>query len=121
MRMPGKGKLSRWNKFLFSRTNKLFTGFLCRFKTGKIIFTLEKRVMLDMILMGMAYVIMVYFMVVLMKKRNFRFRDDEDDDDDGGISISPTPDLDLPPGVSLPDGTGPAYRRRIEEPEEMLA
>ena len=75
--------------------------------------------MLDMILMGVAYVIMVYFMVILMKKRNFRFRDDDDDDDDGGISIHPTPDLDLPPGISLPDD-GPTYRRRMEEPEEML-
>lgn len=76
--------------------------------------------MIDMLLGGVAYVIMVYFMVVLMKRRNFRFRDDEDDDDDGGISITPTPDLDLPPGVTLPDDRGPHRRRRIEEPEELL-
>ncbi len=77
--------------------------------------------MIDMLLCGAAYVIMVYFMVVLMKRRNFRFRDDDDDDDDGGISITPTPDLDLPPGVTLPDDRGPRRYRRIEEPEELLA
>jgi len=77
--------------------------------------------MIDMLLCGAAYVIMVYFMVVLMKKRNFRFRDDDDDDDDGGVSVSPTPDLDLPPGVSLPDDSGPRRRKRIEEPEEAFA
>ncbi len=78
--------------------------------------------MIDLLLMGAAYVIMVYFMVVLMKKRNFRFRDDEDDDDDGGISLTPTPDLDLPPGVTLPDGDDrPMHRRRITEPEEVFA
>ncbi len=76
--------------------------------------------MIDMLLCGAAYVIMVYFMVVLMKRRNFRFRDDDDDDDDGGISITPTPDLDLPPGVTLPDDHGPRHHRRIEEPEELL-
>ena len=29
--------------------------------------------MLDMILMGVAYVVMVYFMVILMKKAQFPF------------------------------------------------
>ena len=77
--------------------------------------------MIDLLLMGAAYVIMVYFMVVLMKKRNFRFRDDDDDDDDGGISMTPTPDLDLPPGVTLPDGDGPIHHRRITEREEVFA
>jgi len=37
------------------------------------------------------------------------------------VSVSPTPDLDLPPGVSLPDDSGPRRRKRIEEPEEAFA
>jgi len=77
--------------------------------------------MIDMLLCGTAYVIMVYFMVVLMKKRNFRFRDDDDDDDDGGVSVTPTPDLDLPPGVTLPDDSGPRHHKKLEEPEEAFA
>lgn len=75
--------------------------------------------MIDMLLMGAAYLIMVYFMVVLMKKKNFRFRDDEDDDDDGGVSIDSTPDLDLPPGVTLPDDR-PTRKIKMEEPDEVL-
>ncbi len=75
--------------------------------------------MIDMLLMGAAYIIMVYFMVVLMKKRNFRFGNDDDDDDDGGVSVNSTPDLDLPPGVTLPDDR-PTRRIKVEEPEEIL-
>ncbi|WP_236612857.1 hypothetical protein [Cesiribacter andamanensis] len=39
------------------------------------------------------------------------------DDDDGGISINNLPDLDdLPPGISLPDGSLPR-RKFTDEPE----
>jgi len=31
-------------------------------------------------------------------------------DDDGGLSIESGPEIDLPPGVSWPDGSGPSIR-----------
>lgn len=78
--------------------------------------------MIDLILCGVAYTVMVYFMIVLMKRRIRPMRND--DDDDGGINVSTLPDLDdLPPGVSLPLG-GPSNRKKhikTEEPEEVLA
>lgn len=73
--------------------------------------------MLDLVLCGIAYVIMIYFMVILMKQKVNPLRNGGDDD--GGISISNLPDLDdLPPGISLPDGSLP--RKKIKrEPEEI--
>ena len=73
--------------------------------------------MIDLILCGIAYVIMIYFMVILMKQKASPQKDGGDDD--GGISINNLPDLDdLPPGISLPDGSRPR-RKFTEEPEEM--
>ncbi|WP_224995482.1 hypothetical protein [Cesiribacter sp. SM1] len=73
--------------------------------------------MIDLILCGIAYVIMIYFMVMLMKQKINPFR--KGGDDDGGISVSNLPDLDdLPPGISLPDGSLPK-RRLKKEPEEI--
>lgn len=74
--------------------------------------------LIDMILCGVAYVIMVYFMVKLMKVKNIRLKGN-DDDNDGGISYSNLPEIDLPPGVSLPDG-GPVRKINQEETEEVL-
>lgn len=75
--------------------------------------------MIDIILCGVAYVVMVYFMVLLMKRKNEPIKGD--DDDDGGINISALPDLDdLPPGITLPGG-GPSRKKDIEEPEEVFA
>lgn len=75
--------------------------------------------MVDIILCGVAYVVMVYCMVVLMKKRPGPINGE--DDDDGGTTVLNLPDLDdLPPGVTLPGG-GPTRKKKIEEPEEMLA
>ena len=74
--------------------------------------------MIDIILFGAAYVVMVYFMVVLMKNKNQAIKGD--DDDDGGINIAALPDLDdLPPGITLPGG-GPSRKKETEEREEML-
>lgn len=75
--------------------------------------------MVDIILCGVAYVVMVYCMVVLMKKRTNPINGE--DDDDGGNTVLNLPDLDdLPPGITLPGG-GPAGRKKIEETEEVLA
>ncbi|WP_040664120.1 hypothetical protein [Nafulsella turpanensis] len=74
--------------------------------------------MVDIILFGVAYVVMVYCMVVLMKKRTGPINGE--DDDDGGSTVLNLPDLDdLPPGISLPGG-GPARKKKTEEPDEVL-
>ncbi|MDN5204428.1 hypothetical protein QQ008_23750 [Fulvivirgaceae bacterium BMA10] len=65
----------------------------------------------------MAYVILVYFMFTLMRKRNLKTGEDNNDDD-GGIDVPTSPKIDLPPGISLPSD-GPY--KKIEEPEEMMA
>lgn len=66
----------------------------------------------DMVLSGLAYVIMVYFIMKMLKSRNRNTGGD--DENDGGNSIHYTPDLDLPPGVSLP-GTPPTFKNVEEE------
>lgn len=72
--------------------------------------------MIDLILCGIAYVIMIYFMVILMKQKINPLKNGGDDD--GGISVNNLPDLDdLPPGISLPDGSLPRKRFK-EEPEQ---
>ncbi len=74
--------------------------------------------MIDMIIYGIAYVIMVYFMVILMKKKIQNPTDD--DDKDGGIGIMDIPDIDLPPGITLPDG-GPGKKTNKEINEEVYS
>lgn len=69
----------------------------------------------DMILSGIAYVIMTYFVMKMIRHK--KTRTDGDDENDGGIPVQLLPDLDLPPGVTLPKD-GPSERTR--EPEEML-
>ncbi len=71
-----------------------------------------------MIIYGIAYVLMVYFMVILMKKKVKNQTDD--DDKDGGIGVMDIPDIDLPPGISLPDG-GPDKKTSKEVLEEAYA
>lgn len=72
----------------------------------------------DMILCGIAYLFLVYFMVTLLRKRKRGF--DGDDDDDGGLPVSPTPEIDLPPGVCLPDGSPKLKIVKDDIPEECL-
>jgi len=71
-----------------------------------------------MIIYGIAYVIMVYFMVILMKKKIQNPTDD--DDKDGGIGVMDIPDIDLPPGITLPDG-GPGKKIKNETTEEVYS
>jgi hypothetical protein len=74
--------------------------------------------MLDLILCGVIYVILVYFMFEMMRKRYNPLK--KDDDDDGGVlNISKPPFIDLPPGVSLPDGR-PGRRIIIDATEKEL-
>jgi len=68
----------------------------------------------DLVLSGLVYLVLVYFMITLLKKR--KKSSDSDDDNDGGISVSGPPQIDLPPGICLPDEP---RRRMKEEPEEV--
>lgn len=72
----------------------------------------------DMVLCGVTYVILVYFMVKLMRVKNVRMRDDEDDGE-GGVSYTNLPEIDLPPGISLPDGP-PGGKVKKEEAEILI-
>jgi len=69
---------------------------------------------IDFILSGLVYMVLIYFMITLSKKRP---SSDNDDDNDGGISIAGPPHIDLPPGVCLPDDP---RRRSKEEREEIF-
>lgn len=73
--------------------------------------------LIDMILCGMAYVVIVYFMMKLVRPSGGEFP--KDDNEDGGISWDRLPDLDLPPGVTLPDGD-PTERAKQTEQEELV-
>lgn len=73
---------------------------------------------LDLILSGLAYLILVYLMVTLMKKRR-KDMGSGDNDDDGGIAVKGPPEVDLPPGVCLPDGS-PKLRFIEEEERETV-
>lgn len=74
--------------------------------------------MIDLFLCGVAYIIMVYFMVVLLRNRKRDFGKGNDDDD-GGITTSRPPKIDLPPGITWPDGSRPVKSKR-DEREEVL-
>lgn len=67
----------------------------------------------DMILSGIAYVIMVYFIMRMLRHRNRRTGGD--DESDGGVPNQLLPDLDLPPGVTLPDNSPVIKKKEAEE------
>ncbi|MGK7393064.1 MAG: hypothetical protein ACNS62_00780 [Candidatus Cyclobacteriaceae bacterium M3_2C_046] len=73
---------------------------------------------IDMLICGAIYVGMVYFIVRLIKNHKFKRRG-RSDDDDGGIEFFNEPDLDLPPGVTLPDN-GPDMKVKLDEKDEVL-
>jgi hypothetical protein len=57
--------------------------------------------LIDLILSGVAYVLLIYFIATLTKnllKRN----NNGQDDGEGGIENQRPPKIDLPPGVSWP-------------------
>ena len=69
---------------------------------------------IDMVLSGLIYVILVYFIMKMLKNGNKKT--DGDDENEGGISVHLLPELDLPPGISLP-GNSPSTKD-VKEPEE---
>ncbi|EIM74025.1 hypothetical protein A3SI_16752 [Nitritalea halalkaliphila LW7] len=56
---------------------------------------------IDLILCGVAYVVLIYFVATMTKARFQRGRDNGDDGDGGIEDITP-PKIDLPPGVIWP-------------------
>ena len=54
--------------------------------------------LVDLILFGMAYVVLVYF-VATMTKSGMSKNSDSNDDGDGGVDSFNPPKIDLPPGV----------------------
>ncbi|WP_215225587.1 hypothetical protein [Echinicola shivajiensis] len=56
---------------------------------------------IDMILCGIAYVLLVYF-IVTMSRPPFGKGRNRGDDGDGGVEDSSPPKIDLPPGVIWP-------------------
>ncbi len=59
---------------------------------------------IDFIFCGFAYFVLIFFLIKRYHRRNIQL--DDDNDDDGGIEVHQPPDLDLPPGVCLPDLPG---------------
>lgn len=60
--------------------------------------------LVDIIFCGLAYLVIIFFVIRKYYSKRIRF-DDDNDDDDGGIEKNNIPDLDLPPGVCLPKPT----------------
>lgn len=56
--------------------------------------------MIDLIVCGLAYVIMVYFIAIFTKRSLNKKRGD--DNDEGGLRNFTPPKIDLPPGVVWP-------------------
>jgi len=70
---------------------------------------------IDLILCGLAYVILIYVMATMTKK-SLKRKDNSGDEGDGGIEDYTPPKIDLPPGVQWPDD-GP--KSRLPEPMEV--
>ncbi|MEQ9306608.1 MAG: hypothetical protein RJQ14_22025 [Marinoscillum sp.] len=70
---------------------------------------------LDIILFGILYTIFITFLLVKVNRKNRN--NDTDSDDEGGLPVSLPPDIDLPPGVCLPDDR----TVRTKEAEEVFA
>jgi hypothetical protein len=72
--------------------------------------------LIEMMIFSSIYVASVYIIVRVVRKLNLN-RNKRNDDDDGGVEFYEEPDLDLPPGITLPDN-GPKVR--IDDPEDVL-
>lgn len=58
---------------------------------------------IDLILCGIAYVVLIYFVATLTRTRMDQGKKNEEDDDgDGGVEDLTPPKIDLPPGVIWP-------------------
>jgi hypothetical protein len=71
---------------------------------------------IDLILCGVAYVILIYF-VATMTKNSIRRGNNRNDDGDGGVDIIVPPKIDLPPGVIWPSDS--PVKRKSPEPVDI--
>ena len=70
---------------------------------------------IDLVLCGLAYVILIYF-VATLTRNSLKKRDSNGDDGDGGVEDMTPPKIDLPPGVIWPSD---APRGSRTEPVEF--
>ena len=70
----------------------------------------------DLVLCGVAYVVLIYF-VGTMTKSNLGRNSDSSDDGDGGVEDFTPPKIDLPPGVIWP--TDSPTKKVPREPLEV--
>ena len=57
---------------------------------------------IDMILCGIAYVLLIYFIATMNKPPFGNGKNNSKDDGDGGVEDTTPPKIDLPPGVIWP-------------------
>jgi hypothetical protein len=57
---------------------------------------------IDLILCGIAYVILIYFVAKMTRMPHPMRKKNEDEDGDGGVEDLTPPKIDLPPGVIWP-------------------
>ena len=76
-----------------------------------------QSILIDLLFCAFLYAILIAFIFVRESKKKNN-RDTDSGDDEGGLPVVLPPDIDLPPGVCLPDD-----RPRIKntEPEEVFA
>lgn len=71
---------------------------------------------IDLVLCGFAYVVLIYFVATMTKSKISR-KDSNNDDGDGGIEDLSPPKIDLPPGVIWPSDV--PKNKKSSEPLEV--
>ncbi|MFD2035872.1 hypothetical protein ACFSKL_13800 [Belliella marina] len=56
----------------------------------------------DLIVLGLTYVVLIYIVAILTKARLNRQKNDSQDDGEGGVENYTPPKIDLPPGIVWP-------------------
>lgn len=74
-----------------------------------------QSIIIDLVLFGFVYAILMAFIFIRSSRRR---KDNDDGDDEGGLPVSLPPDIDLPPGVCLPDDKP---RKTVREPGDVFA
>lgn len=72
---------------------------------------------IDLVLCGIAYVVLIYFVATMTKLGMDKGKKNEDDDGDGGVEDLTPPKIDLPPGVIWP--TDGPQKKKHSEPTEV--
>lgn len=69
------------------------------------------NIFVDLLLFCLIYAVIL---CVLYIHHNKRKRNNGDSDEDGGLPVFNPPELDLPPGICLPDGPSTTKREKEE-------